>query len=81
MPLSAEKGRNVDTLIKAATLLLPVGTPMFQEDEITDRSERFLASEFLREKLFRLLGEVKASLHRAINKRQSGTPTMVGDTE
>ena len=30
---------------------------MFGEDEITDRNERFLASEFVREKLFRLLGE------------------------
>ena len=50
-------GRNVDELVKAATPLLPVGTPMFEEDEITDRSERFLASEFLREKLFRLLGD------------------------
>ncbi|HRP23340.1 MAG TPA: GTPase Era [Thauera sp.] len=57
VPLSAEKGRNVDELIKTATPLLPVGTPMFEEDEITDRSERFLASEFLREKLFRLLGD------------------------
>ncbi|MBX3682687.1 MAG: GTPase Era, partial [Thauera sp.] len=42
VPLSAEKGRNVDELVKAATPLLPVGTPMFEEDEITDRSERFL---------------------------------------
>jgi GTP-binding protein Era len=30
---------------------------MYAEDEITDRSERFLAAEFLREKLFRLLGD------------------------
>jgi GTP-binding protein Era len=57
VPLSAERGSNVDALVKAATALLPPGTPMFEEDEITDRSERFLASEFLREKLFRLLGD------------------------
>ena len=57
VPLSAEKGRNVEELVKAATPLLPLGEPMFEEDEITDRSERFLASEFLREKLFRLLGD------------------------
>ena len=57
VPLSAEKGRNVEALIAAATPLLPVGEPMFEEDEVTDRSERFLASEFLREKLFRLLGD------------------------
>ncbi|MBC9071861.1 GTPase Era [Thauera sp. CAU 1555] len=57
VPLSAERGTNVDALIRAATPLLPEGTAMYDEDEITDRSERFLASEFLREKLFRLLGD------------------------
>ena len=57
VPLSAERGTNVDELIRAATPLLPEGTAMYDEDEITDRSERFLASEFLREKLFRLLGD------------------------
>lgn len=57
VPLSAEKGQNVDQLVKAAKPLLPVGEPIFGPDDITDRSERFLASEFLREKLFRLLGD------------------------
>lgn len=57
VPLSAERGTNVDELIRAATPLLPEGTAMYDEDEITDRSERFLAAEFLREKLFRLLGD------------------------
>ncbi|NMG64183.1 GTPase Era [Azoarcus indigens] len=57
VPLSAERGSNVQALIAAATPLLPEGAPMYEEDEITDRSERFLASEFLREKLFRLLGD------------------------
>lgn len=57
VPLSAEKGQNVDELVKATKPLLPLGEPMFGPDDITDRSERFLASEFLREKLFRLLGD------------------------
>jgi GTP-binding protein Era len=57
VPLSAERGTNVDALVKAATPLLPTGEPLFGADEITDRSERFLAAEFLREKLFRLLGD------------------------
>ena len=57
VPLSAERGTNVDELVKAATPLLPEGAPMYDADEITDRSERFLAAEFLREKLFRLLGD------------------------
>lgn len=57
VPLSAERGTNVEALVKTATPLLPEGEPMFGADEITDRSERFLAAEFLREKLFRLLGD------------------------
>ncbi len=57
VPLSAERGTNVDELLEAAVPLLPEGPPMFGADEITDRSERFLAAEFLREKLFRLLGD------------------------
>jgi GTP-binding protein Era len=36
---------------------LPEGDPIYGTDEITDRGERFFAAEFLREKLFRLLGD------------------------
>lgn len=57
VPLSAERGHNVDVLLNTARKYLPEGAPMFSADEITDRSERFLAAEFLREKLFRLLGD------------------------
>ena len=57
VPVSAERGSNVETLLNAAEPYLPEGAPMFDPDDITDRSERFLAAEFLREKLFRLLGD------------------------
>lgn len=57
VPLSAERGTHVDELVRAARPLLPHGPAMFGSDDITDRSERFLAAEFLREKLFRLLGD------------------------
>ncbi|MDR0717744.1 MAG: GTPase Era [Azoarcus sp.] len=57
VPLSAARGHNCDALVTAAAALLPHGAPLYGEDEITDRSERFLAAEFLREKLFRLLGD------------------------
>lgn len=56
VPLSAEKGMGCDTLIKAVRPYLPIGEPMFSEDDITDRSLRFLAAEYIREKLFRRLG-------------------------
>jgi GTP-binding protein Era len=57
LPVSAEKGLGTDTLLGAARAYLPEGPAVFDADDITDRNERFLASEILREKLFRNLGE------------------------
>lgn len=57
VPVSAERGENLDELLKAAARHLPIAPPAFAADDITDRSERFLAAELLREKLFRNLGE------------------------
>jgi GTP-binding protein Era len=57
VPVSAAKGQATDQLLKAAGALLPECEPMYDADDITDRSERFLAAEFLREKLFRRLGD------------------------
>jgi GTP-binding protein Era len=57
VPVSAEKGRALDALAKEVRTLLPKSDPIFDADEITDRDERFLAAEFIREKIFRLLGE------------------------
>lgn len=57
VPVSAQRGNNVDSLEQAVMALLPEGEPMFPEEQITDRSERFLAAELIREKLTRLLGQ------------------------
>jgi len=57
VPVSAARGRNLAALLKAIAPLLPEQAPMFEADALTDRSERFLAAELVREKLFRLLGE------------------------
>jgi GTP-binding protein Era len=57
VPVSAEKGSALEALLAEVESLLPAGAPLFGEDEITDRDERFLAAEFIREKIFRLLGE------------------------
>lgn len=57
VPLSAVKAQKLDILLEALRPLLPNGAPLYSEDELTDRSERFLASEIIREKLFRLMGE------------------------
>ena len=57
VPLSAEKGTQVQALAEEVAKLLPEGEPVYGADEITDRSERFLAAELVRERLFRLLGD------------------------
>jgi len=57
IPLSAEKGHGTVELLATAAKYLPESPPFFDADDITDRSERFLAAELLREKLFRNLGE------------------------
>lgn len=57
VPISAERGDNLDALLGATGKYLPAAEPIFDADDLTDRSERFLAAEILREKLFRNLGE------------------------
>ena len=57
VPLSALRGDNVDALERAVELLLPESEPYFPQDQVTDRSERFMAAELVREKLFRHLGQ------------------------
>nr|WP_228720364.1 GTPase Era [Zophobihabitans entericus] len=57
VPICAETGEGVDTIAKIAREHLPVAEHHFPEDYITDRSQRFMASEIIREKLMRFLGE------------------------
>ncbi|MGM3162823.1 GTPase Era [Dickeya undicola] len=57
VPISAEKGTNVDTVAAIVRKHLPQAIHHFPEDYITDRSQRFMASEIIREKLMRFLGE------------------------
>ncbi len=57
VPVSAKQGKQLDTLLEAIRPCLPEGAAIYAEDEITDRSERFLAAELLREKVFRFTGE------------------------
>jgi GTP-binding protein Era len=57
VPLSALNGENVDRLEGCLRARLPASPHLYGPDEITDRSERFLVAELVREKLFRRLGE------------------------
>lgn len=57
IPISAENGMNVDTIAGVVRKHLPESVHHFPEDYITDRSQRFMASEIIREKLMRFLGD------------------------
>ena len=60
VPVSAVgrvKGGNIEALMDVITSRLPVAEAGFDEDQITDRSFRFLVSELVREQLFRRLGD------------------------
>jgi len=57
VPLSALKRDNLDRFEACVIEHLPEQAPLYPEDQITDRSERFLAAERVREKLFRKLGQ------------------------
>jgi GTP-binding protein Era len=57
VPLSARTGYGIDQLLDAVIARLPVAPAVYPEDVLTDRPERFFASELIREKLFRLLGD------------------------
>ena len=56
-PGSALKGDNLDALVSQIKQWLPEGDLFFPEDYVTDRSQRFMAAELIREKLMRSLGE------------------------
>jgi len=57
VPVSASRGWQLEDLFAALRPLLPEGLPLFEADDITDRSVRFLAAELVREQAFRLLGD------------------------
>ncbi len=57
MPMSAKSGENVDALETRLCELIPAGEHLFYADQITDRPVKFTISEFVREKIFRLLGD------------------------
>tara|TARA_B100000780_G_scaffold3254_1_gene2689 strand:- start:271 stop:1164 length:894 start_codon:yes stop_codon:yes gene_type:complete len=57
IPTSVKKESNLPELLKSIRQLLPQQNFIYKEDEITDKNEKFLASEIIREKVFRLTGQ------------------------
>jgi GTP-binding protein Era len=57
VPMSAKNPKDIERLLVQCEKYLPEQPWWYSEDELTDRSEKFLASEIIREKLFRLTGD------------------------
>jgi GTP-binding protein Era len=57
VPVSAKKTLNIEELLKTIRKYLPEQPAIYSEDELTDKNERFLAAELVREKIFRLSGD------------------------
>jgi GTP-binding protein Era len=57
IPISAKSGQNLDLVRDRIFDLLPEGEPLYDAEQITDRSERFLTAEFIREKLLERVRE------------------------
>jgi|TARA_Y100000996_G_C22535607_1_gene648159 GTP-binding protein Era len=57
IPISALKGMNLDELVDLICDKLPYGSHLYPEDQVTDISEKFLASEVIREKCINRLGD------------------------
>jgi len=57
IPISATKGENIESLEAMVTSLLPASPAFFPEDQVTDKSERFVVAELVREKLMMRLGQ------------------------
>ena len=57
LPMAAKACTQLAALRAEIAKVLPEAAPLYPDDDLTDRDERFLAAEFIREKIFRLLGD------------------------
>jgi GTPase len=86
VPVSAKKNQGLTPLLEAIAAQLPKAPRQFDEDTLTDRNERFLAAERIREKLFRLVGDeipfgCAVEIEKwedEIAKDKQGKPTGIG---
>jgi GTP-binding protein Era len=76
VPISARTGRQVDALLDECAKHLPEGEALFDADAFTDRSERFLAAEAVREKMFRLLGDELPYQSTVVIEKFEELPTL-----
>ena len=57
VPVAASKGTQTSELLAEIEKLLPMAEPMYDADDLTDKPERYMAAEIIREKIFRLTGD------------------------
>jgi GTPase len=83
VPVSALKGINMEPLLRELCKLLPAGEPLYPPDTLTDRTERFLAAELVREQLFvRLRQEIPYAVAVVIEswqEREGGDVVIEAD--
>ncbi|MFB6264669.1 MAG: GTPase Era [Bradymonadaceae bacterium] len=77
VPTSATEGVNLDALVDELLANLPQGPPLFPEDMLTDRAERFIASEYVREAIMRQTRQevpyaVAVEVERFADRREEG---------
>jgi GTPase len=81
IPISAKTGESMSLLLDKIFEYLPEGEPLYESEQITDRSERFLASEFIREKLLERVREelpyTSAVLVRNFDESQRAQKNLV----
>lgn len=79
VPMSAKNPKDIERLFGICEKYLPEQPWWYSEDELTDRSEQFLASELVREKLFRLTGdELPYTSTVVIDKYEEEPPARKG---
>ncbi|MBI4328307.1 MAG: GTPase Era [Chloroflexi bacterium] len=78
VPISALTGDGVDLLLKEIFASLPEGEPLFPPDQLTDRTERFLAGELVREKVFDLYGD-EVPYSTAVEVQEFREPNDAGE--
>ncbi|MCL4184896.1 MAG: GTPase Era [Burkholderiaceae bacterium] len=76
VPISARTGRQVELLLGLCAARLPEGPAQYEADALTDRSERFLATELIREKLFRQLGDELPYASTVVIERFEESPKL-----
>ena len=82
IPTSVKKKSNLKQLLESTREFLPEQEFIYEEDQITDKNERFLAAEIIREKIFRLTGQelpYSRILAAIIVERDSHKPMIIGN--